>query len=464
MRRGNPPKDAKKPSRNFTKPFCLGWVLLAALLPASVAAQGTTAFVEVTVVPMDRPGSLAEQTVIVQDGVIAQMGASSEVEIPGGAVRIDGRGKYLMPGLAEMHGHYPPPQTSREYAEHILFLYVANGITLVRGMQGDEHHLPLREQIERGEALGPRLLVSAPPMSGNSVTDPEEARQKVRGYKQAGFDHLKVHEGLTLDVYDAIAETARQVGIPFAGHVSNLVGLYHSLEAGQQTIDHLDNGVEALVADREKVRQAGLFDIGALIDEADESKIPELVAAFRRSGAGVVPTMVLWETFLGVAKGSELRQKHPEVRYMPSRVVDQWERMVDGRPPLDAQAGARVIQLRRKLLKALHEGGVPVLLGTDSPQLFSVPGFSIHREMQVMVESGMTPHEVLASGTRKVAEFYGKTDEFGSVAAGQRADLILLNANPLEDVSNVADRAGVMVKGRWLPESEIQQRLKESVQ
>ena len=441
------------------------WAFLAAmLLPASIAAQNATAFVDVTVVPMDRQGTLPGQTVVVQAGVITQMGSSSKVEIPQGAARIEGRGKFLMPGLAEMHGHYPPPQRALQYTEQILFLYVANGITLVRGMQGDEHHLPLREQIEKGEVLGPRLLVSAPPMSGRSPTEPEQARQMVRDCKQAGFDHLKVHEGLTPEVYDAIAETAREVGIPFAGHVSNLVGLYHSLKAGQQTIDHLDNCVEALVPDREGVRQAGLFNVGDLIDQVDESKIPEMVRAFRESGAGVVPTMVLWETFLGGAKGSELREKTSEVRYMPARVVDQWEQAVDGRPPVDAQAGAKVIQLRRKLLKALHDGGVPVLLGTDSPQLFSVPGFSIHREMRVMVESGMTPYQVLASGTRKVAEFYGATDEYGSVATGQRADLILLNANPLEDVAHLADRAGVMVKGRWLPESEIQERLKKALQ
>ncbi len=442
---------------------CFTWALLAALLPGSIIAQQTTAFVEVTVVPMDRQRTLAGQTVVVQDGVITQMGSSSQVEIPQGAARIDGRGRFLLPGLAEMHGHYPPPQTAREYTEHILFLYVANGITLVRGMQGDEHHLPLRDQIEKGEVLGPRLLVSAPPMSGRGPTEPDQARQMVRDYKQAGFDHLKVHEGLAPEVYDAIAETARQEGIPFAGHVSNLVGLYHALKAGQHTIDHLDNCVEALVPDRQRVRRAGLFNVGDLIAQVDESKIPGLVKAFRESGAGVVPTMVLWETFLGGAKGSDLRKKTSEVRYMPKRAVDQWESAVDRRPPVDAQAGAKVIQLRRKLLKALHDGGVPVLLGTDSPQLFSVPGFSIHREMKVMTESGLTPYQVLASGTRKVAEFYGAADEYGTVAVGRRADLILLNANPLEDVAHVADRAGVMVKGRWLPESEIQQRLEESV-
>jgi len=351
----------------------------------------------------------------------------------------------------------------------VLFLYVANGVTLVRGMQGNASHLPLRDAIEAGEIVGPRLFVCAPSMSGNSVQTVADAERLVREAQAAGFDHLKVHEGLTPEVYAAIASTANEVGITFSGHVSNLVGLYSALQQGQTTIDHLDNFIEAMIDDREAVEAAGLFDLPALVSQIDESKIGEVVAATVEAGAGVVPTEVLWETFLGGRTGEEMIATRPELRYwLPEgrqglgQGVTQWSEQADQRRAAlpSPDAGQPVIELRRRLIKELHDAGVPVLLGTDSPQVFSVPGFSIHHEMRVMVESGLTPYEVLHSGTKAVADFYGAGD-FGTVAPGQRADLVLLNANPLEDVTNFADNAGVMANGRWIPRAEIDARLAE---
>lgn len=427
-----------------------------------------TAFVDVGVIPMDRERVVPGQTVLVRGDRIVDVGPMPEVDVPAGATRIDGRGKFLIPGVAEMHGHYPDPRQA-EFTEAVLFLYVANGVTLVRGMQGGASHLPLRDSIETGEIVGPRLLVCAPAMSGNNVQTVEDAERLVREAAAAGFDHLKVHEGLTPEVYAAIANTAKEVGIPWAGHVSNLVGLYSALEQGQATIDHLDNFVEAMIADREAVAAAGLFDLPQLVPQIDESEIDRVVAATVESGAGVVPTEALWETFLGGRSGEEMIAARPEVRYWLQegrqglgQGVRQWAAQADQRRAAlpDPDAGRPVIELRRRLIEELYDAGVPVLLGTDSPQVFSVPGFSIHHEMRVMVESGLTPFEVLHSGTKAVADFYG-ADDFGTVAAGQRADLVLLATNPLDDVDNFADTAGVMVNGRWIPRSEIDARLAE---
>ncbi len=435
---------------------------------ATDALEISHAFVDVSVLPMDRERVLAGQTVLVADGRIIRMGAAAEVDVPDGATAIDGRGRYLMPGVAEMHGHYPDPD-AREFTEAVLYLYVANGVTLVRGMQGGAGHLPLRDAIEAREIVGPRLLVCAPSMSGDNVTRPEDARRLVRDAAAAGFDHLKVSEGLTPEVYSAIAETAREVGLTFSGHVSNFVGLYESLEQGQSTIDHLDNYLEAMIEDREVVAGLGLLDLPRLAAQIDEANIGNVIAATVEAGAGVVPTEVLWETLLGGRTGAEILAELPETRYwvrqsLPGIAsgVNRWVQQTDGRSTAlpGPDAGRPVIELRRRLIKELHDAGVPVLLGTDSPQVFSVPGFSIHREMQVMVESGLTPFQVLHAGTNAVADFLGAED-FGQVAEGQRADLVLLNANPLDDIGHFADSAGVMVNGQWLSRSEIDARLAE---
>ena len=300
-------------------------------------------------------------------------------------------------------------------------------------------------------------------MSGNNVQTAEDADALVREYHAAGFDLLKVQEGLSVDVYEAIAEVANEVGIPFGGHVSDSVGLFRALEAGQATVDHLDNYVEALVPEDADVEAGGLTGVDALVGSVDEARIALVTETTLEAGAGVVPTMVFWENgIFGTRPSDQLLSEWTEVQYMPRETVEQWVEAVDGRvADANVDASRALAELRRRLLLALYDEGVPVLLGTDSPQIFSVPGFSIHREMALYVEVGLTPYEVLASGTRVVAEHFGAQDEFGTVEVGKRADLLLVQGNPLDDVGNVARRAGVMAAGRWIPEDEIQRRLAE---
>ena len=269
---------------------------------ASSQATATTdtpeishAFVDVNLLPMDSERVVEGQTVLVADGRIVQIRSAADVMVPDGVTVIDGGGKYLMPGVAEMHGHYPNPD-AQEFTEAVMHLYVANGVTLVRGMQGGASHLPLRDAIEAREIVGPRLLVCAPAMSGNNVTRSEEARRLVREAAAAGFDHIKVFEGLTPEVFSAIAETAAEVGLTFSGHVSNLVGLYSALEQGQSTIDHLDNYIEAMIDDPGVVAELGLLELPSVMSQVDEAKLGDVVAATVESGAGVVPTEVLWKT------------------------------------------------------------------------------------------------------------------------------------------------------------------------
>lgn len=416
--------------------------LTLALLVVSVAEpafpQGTFAFTEVTLVPMDRDTVIPGQTVVVRDGRIVALGSAARVAPPAEAARIDGRGKYLMPGLAEMHGHLPAERS--QYAEDVLFLWVANGVTTVRGMQGAPGQLAMRDAIARGELLGPMLYVSSPAMSGNRVETAEQATALVREYHAAGYDHLKVHEGLSREVYDAIATTAHEVGIPFAGHVTDAVTAFYAMDRGQASIDHLDNMFDAV--------------------DGNAERIPELVGAAVRTNTGVVPTEVLWETvIMRPAPLDSLIAARPETRFMPRDRVEGWHLSIadrGARPDAAARAA-----FRRRLIEALYDGGALLVFGTDAPQVFSVPGFSIHHEMRVMVEAGLTPYEVLVTGTRHIARYFGTDAETGTIAVGKRADLILLDANPLEDIANVARRAGVMVNGRWLPASELDARLEE---
>lgn len=430
-------------------------------LACQSAPEGTVTFENVNVIPMDGERVLEAQTVVVSEGRIAAMGPSGDVRPPRGAEVVDGRGKFLMPGFTEMHGHLPGGDAPAEYVDRILYLFLSNGVTTVRGMLGHPTHLDLRRQIEDGTRLGPTIYAAGPAFRGTPDLTQEEARKRVREQQQAGFDLLKILEGLSADVYDAIADEAKKAGIPFGGHVPNNVGLLHALAAGQDSVDHLDNYLEALESDDSPIRNADpqrrSRELGL---HADEAKIPSLVGATKLADASAVPTMALWETF-NVDRPVEFYAGLDELKYMPREVVDAWFESQEGRRErLVPEAGAKVIEIRKKVLQALQDEGARIVFGTDAPQIFNVPGFSIHREMRIMADAGMTPFEILASGTRNAAEHFS-SDEFGLVEVGRRGDLILLEANPLDDVANMAERAGVMVRGRWMPESEIQARLAE---
>jgi imidazolonepropionase-like amidohydrolase len=427
--------------------------------------EGDLAFVGVTVLPMTGPGGpvvLEHQTVVVANRRIASIHPTDEVEVGDDVEVIDAEGQYLMPGFAEMHGNLPGPRMLPADAKNLLFLYVANGVTTVRSMQGDRSHFSMRDRIARGETIGPRLFLGSTSVDGAGVKTPEQAEQLVREYRQTGYDLVSVHEELTLDVFDALSATAHEVGIPFGGLVSAQVGLLHALEAGQMSVDLLDSYIQALVPEeRQSAEWQGLGDIGALIDVVDENRIPQLIEATRTARAWIVPTIALWETaFDGNRSAADMRTARPEWRYMPPETVEEWKRVMDER--LDAassEAHRRERALRRTILTALHGGGAPILLGTESPHVFTVPGFAMQHEMRVWVEIGMTPYQVLETGTRRVAEYFDATDDFGSVAVGHRADLLLLMENPIADIEHVTSRAGVMVNGRWLPERQIQDRL-----
>ena len=449
-------------------------LLLTALVAPMVAgpstppaAPATYAFVDVTVLPMDRERVLTGQTVIVRDGRIAALGPSTSVRVPADAQRIDAKGKFLMPGLAEMHAHVLGPQQPPELNRDLMFLYVANGVTTIRAMLGAPNQLVLREQLKKGEVLGPTMFVAAPSLNGTSAPNPDTAMKLVRAHKAAGYDLLKLHPGLARATYDSIVSVARSVGITFGGHVSQQVGIDRTLEVRQSTVDHLDGYIEGAVADPLKRRIMSPTEqvpFSEWMAGVTDEKINELARRTRDAGVWVVPTMFLWES-LFASFAPETAAARPEMKYAPKQWVTGWINQKRNSAQANTKAGItpelaqQLLAHRRKLLKALADAGAPMLMGTDSPQMFNVPGFALHRELRLMGEAGLTPFQVLQSGTRNVG-LYVERDlkqdgKFGTVAVGNWADLVLLDANPLESLDNITKREGVMVRGRWVPKAEI---------
>lgn len=440
----------------------------AVLLSACVAGLGgqapaSVAFVGVTVVPMDRERTLPGQTVVVEGDRIARVGPAASVPVPEGALRIDGRGKFLMPGMSEMHAHIPGGQAPDELVERTLYLFTAAGVTTIRGMLGHPRHLPLRERAARGEIVSPTIYTSGPSLNGQSATSPDQAARMVAEQKAAGYDLLKLHPGLTRPVFEAIVAEAGRQRIPFAGHVPADVGVHRAIEARYASIDHIDGYVEALVRDDtpKEVRDAPGFFGYNLVPYVDEAKIAPLVAKTKAHGVWIVPTENLMELFMNT-EDPEVVARRPEMRYMPRPMVEGWirqRREFLAEPRATPERMKAFLALRKKLIKALHDGGVGLLLGSDAIQTMSVPGFSIHGELRALVRAGLTPFQAYTSGSTNVARYVGTAGEVGTVAPGMRADLVLVDADPLADVANFPRQSGVMVRGRWLPKSDIDRQL-----
>ena len=437
-------------------------------------APPAVAFVDVTVVPLDRNRTLEHQTVVVQGDRIVALGAAARTAIPAGAMRIDGQGKYLMPGLAEMHAHVVGGNNPNheQINRDILFLYVANGITSIRAMLGAPNQLPLREQLRRGEVLGPTMYVSAPSLNGNSAPNPDTAIKLVRAHKAAGYDFLKIHPGLSRETYDAIVRTAKEVGLTWAGHVPAAVGLQHAIESGQSTVDHLDGVLEAAVPDSIGIRlQSNTASFAEFVNNVQPARFAALAQQMKSAGVWNVPTILVWENLYSQAESPEQMGARAEMKYWPKSAVANYVNQKRNQIAQQQQQGltpdlaARYLLLRRQALKAVVDAGTPLLMGTDSPQLFMVPGYALHRELGIIASVGVTPFQIYESGAKNVARYVAeqlKQDgRFGTVAVGNRADLVLLDANPLASVANLTKRSGVMVRGRWVSAVEIDKGLAE---
>ena len=414
------------------------------------------AFVNVNVIPMDSEQVLEDQTVLVRDGAIEMVGSSDQVQVPKDALIVDGQAKYLMPGLVDMHVHI-------QY-ENDMLLFVANGVTSVRNMWGNTgkmlqfgfpDQLVLREQIEQGELFGPTIYTAGPTMEGSpafhplaEVFDtPEITSESVTWQASQGYDFIKVYDHLSPETYQAIIETARENEIPVVGHVPFTIGLDGALASGQLTIEHL----------------TGYIDPDAVKFIIPEDQMDEYAVKTREAGVWNCVTLSEYPKSKETPEGFERLQKQPGMAYVSpgTRLFSPFLYMMAAKSHTYecADYPERITELNRRMVVALHEAGAGILLGTDAAQAYHIPGFSIPEELAYLVEAGLSPYEAIETGTRNAAEAMGKSDEFGTIETGKRADLILLNANPLDDVGNVQKRVGVMVRGHWLTEEQLKSML-----
>jgi imidazolonepropionase-like amidohydrolase len=415
---------------------------------------------------MDREVVLPDRTVLVEDGVIVAVGSADEVQIPRGAERIDGRGKFLLPGLADMHVHLVAPQ----HHSALALLFVANGVTTVRNMWGNPEVLALRRAVEGGDVLGPRIFTSGPLTDGEPpvyrtarvVRTPAEAEAAVRSDVEAGYDAVKVYSNLAPREYRALTDAARRHGIPVWGHVPDAVGLETAFAAGQRSVEHLQGYLLALQSDRSPLARVprGRVDETRGLEHVDTGRLPAVVRATREADVWNTPSLVVHQAVVDPEQAARLEQQ-PAMRYVSPALRAMWKPIRDdwlrSFAADDYRRYRQLDTLMLRLTGALHEAGARLLLGTDAPNPYVVPGFSVHAELRNLVAAGLTPYQALAAATSAPAEFLEA--DFGVVAAGRRADLLLLNKNPLADVGNAADRAGVMVRGVWYPEAELQRRL-----
>ena len=455
-----------------------GLLLLGAPLTGAAAqasrghlTPGTFAITDVTVVPMTSAAVIENAVVVVRDGRIEAVGPARTVKVPGGARRISGRGKFLIPGLADMHTHLysDDPAMPDSVGPDELGVMLANGVTVARLLIGTPEHLRLRREVEAGRVLGPQLWVASPQFAGKPndngvvVTTPEHARAAVGKAAADGFDFIKLTTDITRPVYDAVVEEARRRSIPVIGHVDPQVGVPRALEAGQQ-IEHLDGYFEAILADsaagRLSVSNYGLFQPRnwETVDMVDEAKLARIAEATARAGVWSTPTLTIFKTAFAQGETDEVMQRRPDWHMIPPHVRELYlgARIKYWRTAATEARRRRYVEIRNELTRRIAAAGGKIMAGSDTPEWLMAYGWTLHRELEALVAAGLTPYQALEAATRNPAEFLGAGKEWGTIERGRRADLVLVDGNPLEDIRNTSRIAGVAVGGRWMEPPELE--------
>jgi hypothetical protein len=430
---------------------------VAALLAGGAApdAPQVVVFRHVDVVPMDSERVLRDQAVVVRDGEIVALGDERATATPAGAEVVDGRGAFLLPGLADLHVHAQQPDD--------LFLYVANGVTttLNLGLAWPSFVTQTRERIRSGELVAPTCFV-APMMNGPRGGDlpcatADEARAAVRTAKETGYEFIKVYNDLPRPLFHAVCEEAHELGLAVVGHGVREPGLAESFEAGQVMVAHAE---EYLYTILKSATPGGVAGLGG----PDEARVPEAVELTKKHGVYVVPNLSAYEAISaqwGKPEVVEAFLAKPQIRVMRPFWRRAWRA---SRYTGNGGTLGRNLEFLRGFTKALHDGGVRLLAGTDSPDIPGVQaGFSIHDDLRNLVVAGLSPFDAISCATRVAGEFIAEcvpdAEAFGTVAVGQRADLLLVEKNPLDDVANLRDPVGVMTRGRWFTRDDLARRL-----
>jgi len=436
------------------------------------AAPKPIAITDVNLIDVTGGAVIEHSTVVFSGGRIVDVGKSANVHIPHSAQVVDGSGRFLIPGLWDMHVHMVFGDWFPQSREIVLPLFVANGVTGVRDMGGELEVLQQwRREIGQGKLLGPRIVTSGPMLDGPkprfpssvAVASPEDGRKAVDDLKRRGADFIKLQSLMSRESYFAIADEARRQGIVFAGHVPDAIRAVEASNAGQKSIEHL-TGVFEGCSNVEDELLRGPKGIKRFLETFDDAKAAALIAVFKKNRTWQAPTLV-WERGGNLLDQRDL-QHDPRARYVPASWKNgAWRRFTEDilkdQANDDLQTRQRFVAKEIEVVRDMHRAGIPFLAGTDTAAgVYVFPGFSLHEEMQLLVRAGFTPLEALQCATRNPAEYLGKLSEMGTLEKGKVADLVLLDANPLDDIANTQRIAGVVVTGRYLSRAELDRLLR----
>ena len=431
--------------------------------------QAPIVFTHATVIDVTGSPPKRDTTVVITGDRISAIGDSASISLPADAQVVDATGKFLIPGLWDMHVHW--------YARDTLTLFMANGVTGVRQMFGNSDLFRWRDQIAKASLLGPRMVVASPIMDGPepiwpnsiSVSNEEEGRKAVRRVKQSGADFVKVYALLPRDAYFGIADEAKQQGMTFVGHVPNSVSPAEASDAGQKSIEHL-TGILIACSDKETDLRDKLVKANspearskvqaAALETYDKQKETDLIARFAKNHTWQCPTLTVLRS--NAYLGDERFRSDGRLRYIPRQLQQRWGFRIANRSGGDNAGAKKVIEKQFELVGAMQKAGVPILAGTDTGNPFCFPGFSLHDELALLVIAGLTPVEALRSATLNPAKFFGLDQTLGTIEQGKIADLVLLDANPLADIRNTQRINAVVSNGRLFDRKALDKMLAEA--
>jgi imidazolonepropionase-like amidohydrolase len=399
-----------------------------------------TAFLHVNIVPMDREHVLEDQTVVVEADRITLIGPSNTIKVPRNARRIEAKGKYLIPGLVDAHVHL--------LSQIEFSLYLANGVTTVFNLDGRPGHLLWRKQVASGEVLGPTIFSTGPIFQEKRAA--EEDVRLVDEQAAAGYDAIKIYNEVSKEEYPALINEAKRKNMLLMGHVAREPGFAMTLQYGQ-SIAHL----EEIVYTTLNPKNDDDFDHVVF----DESKFPGIVREIKNANIYVTPTLNNFAAIVQQATDLDAFLKNPELHYLAPwtllRFQPSNDRYKNHFGPEKYAVLRNLLAIQRTLVKALSDEGVPLMAGTDATEVGPTAGFGLHHELQEFVQDGLSPYQALETATVNPARFLRNSAEFGTIEVGKRADMVLLEENPLDDISNTQKIAGVVVRGRYLDKHQL---------
>lgn len=452
-------------------------LLMSGTGAASTTDARTIAIVDATVLTMTAQGRLAHRTVIVRDGAVVAIGAAKTTKSPRGATIVDGRTRFLMPGLSDMHAHLfrwtPPADAPRDAADRAarveLLAYLATGVTVVRDMSGTPMHLRYRGLLARGAVTGPRMWDASPILEGarpvwswsTHITDPARADALIAGFAAQGYDFVKAYHTLSAPVYRAVVAAAAKRRLRVVGHVPFEIGIEGALAAGQSSVEHLRgydfDGMSPAELEADGGRSPARLSRFRTLGQA---RLRELVALTVRAGTWNVPTLAIDEFLADPARRDALRGD-PAFPLLPPRARESLAPgpLDDIYSPAAKAALGSSLPRHREFVRMLHDAGAGLLIGTDSPAPFLVHGFTPIDEIEQFVRAGIPAEAVFRIATVDAARFLGVEDSYGSIAVGRRPDMILLDADPVADPQNLWRLRGVVSHGRWLTAVTLRRRI-----